>query len=287
MFGLLQPDKVKVGQRIKEIKESMNLSFTELGNRLGIKKPTISSYVQGYALAPENVINQLSSISGKPVGWFYFGNIEEYIADYLKLKGQGKLIKAYPEVVNEIREEFFTGDFKNPGWENEVGYPMEEFIDDCFADILPKIMTRYVSDIVNEQVVNSNKLKELTDKEKEEAAIIIASDTNDFIKVSGEIKFGEKDKIIKMGNNSIDSLAGKGSIEFSEEYLIGKLINVLDDDKATERMISDLSQDLMAKPFCTLFGGEELVRIFQSIRPKLMKLYLEKTPDEISEWFDR
>lgn len=287
MFGLLQPDKVKVGQRIKEIKESMNLSFTELGNRLGIKKPTISSYVQGYALGPENVINQLSSISGKPVGWFYFGNIEEYIADYLKLKGQGKLIKAYPEVVNEIREEFFTGDFKNPGWENEVGYPMEEFIDDCFADILPKIMTRYVSDIVNEQVVNSNKLKELTDKEKEEAAIIIASDTNDFIKVSGEIKFGEKDKIIKMVNNSIDSLAGKGSIEFSEEYLIGKLINVLDDDKATERMISDLSQDLMAKPFCTLFGGEELVRIFQSIRPKLMKLYLEKTPDEISEWFDR
>ncbi|EPM8070694.1 helix-turn-helix domain-containing protein [Enterococcus faecium] len=287
MFGLLQPDKVKVGQRIKEIKESMNLSFTELGNRFGIKKPTISSYVQGYALAPENVINQLSSISGKPVGWFYFGNIEEYIADYLKLKGQGKLIKAYPEVVNEIREEFFTGDFKNPGWENEVGYPMEEFIDDCFADILPKIMTRYVSDIVNEQVVNSNKLKELTDKEKEEAAIIIASDTNDFIKVSGEIKFGEKDKIIKMVNNSIDSLAGKGSIEFSEEYLIGKLINVLDDDKATERMISDLSQDLMAKPFCTLFGGEELVRIFQSIRPKLMKLYLEKTPDEISEWFDR
>ena len=287
MFGLLQPDKVKVGQRIKEIKESMNLSFTELGNRLGIKKPTISSYVQGYALAPENVINQLSSISGIPVGLFYFGNIEEYIADYLKLKGQGKLIKAYPEVVNEIREEFFTGDFKNPGWENEVGYPMEEFIDDCFADILPKIMTRYVSDIVNEQVVNSNKLKELTDKEKEEAAIIIASDTNDFIKVSGEIKFGEKDKIIKMVNNSIDSLAGKGSIEFSEEYLIGKLINVLDDDKATERMISDLSQDLMAKPFCTLFGGEELVRIFQSIRPKLMKLYLEKTPDEISEWFDR
>ncbi|EGO5109515.1 helix-turn-helix domain-containing protein [Enterococcus faecalis] len=287
MFGLLQPDKVKVGQRIKEIKESMNLSFTELGNRLGIKKPTISSYVQGYALAPENVINQLSSISGKPVGWFYFGNIEEYIADYLKLKGQGKLIKAYPEVVNEIREEFFTGEFKNPDWENEVGYPMEEFIDDCFADILPKIMTRYVSDIVNEQVVNSDKLKELTDKEKEEAAIIIASNTNDFIEVSGEIKFGEKDKIIKMVNNSIDSLAGKGSIEFSEEYLIGKLINVLDDDKATERMISDLSQDLIAKPFCTLFGGEELVRIFQSIRPKLMKLYVEKTPEEIFEWFDR
>lgn len=287
MFGLLQPDKVKVGQRIKEIKESMNLSFTELGNRLGIKKPTISSYVQGYALAPESVIKQLSSISGKSVGWLYFGSVKEYIADYLKLKGQGELITSYPEVVDEIREEFFTGNFKNPGWENEVGYPMEEFIDDCFADILPKIMTRYVSDIVNEQVVNADKLKELTDKEKEETAAIIALDTNDFVEMSGEIKFGERDKIIKMVSNSIDNLALNGNIEFPEEYLIGKLINVLDDDKATERIISDLSQVLTAKPFCTLYGGEELVRIFQSMRPKLMKLYVEKTPNEISGWFEK
>ncbi|MFM9785668.1 helix-turn-helix domain-containing protein, partial [Streptomyces scabiei] len=84
MFELLQPDKVKVGQRIKEIKESMNLSFTELGNRLGLKKPTISAYVQGYTLAPIAVIKQLSSISGKTVGWFYYGDIDEYIADYLR-----------------------------------------------------------------------------------------------------------------------------------------------------------------------------------------------------------
>ena len=69
MFGLLQPDKVKVGQRIKEIKESMNLSFTELGNRLGIKKPTISSYVQGYALAPESVINHLVLVGNRWAGF--------------------------------------------------------------------------------------------------------------------------------------------------------------------------------------------------------------------------
>ena len=37
MFGLVQPNKVKVGQRIKEIKDGMSLSFTELGNRLGLK----------------------------------------------------------------------------------------------------------------------------------------------------------------------------------------------------------------------------------------------------------
>ena len=219
------------------------------------------------------------------MGWFYFGDIEEYITDYLKLKGQGELIKAYPEVVNQIKEEFFTGDFKNPGWENEVGYPMEEFIDDYFADILPEIMIRYVSDIVDEQVASSAKLKELTDKEKEEAAVIITSDTNDFIEMSGEIKFGEKEKIVKMVDAEIDNLERKGTIEFSEEYLIGKLINVLDDDEATEKMISILSQGMTDKSFSTSFGGKELVEIFQTMRPALMKLYAEKTPDEIYEWF--
>lgn len=287
MFGLLQPNKEKVGARLKQIKDEMNISFTEFGNRLGLKKPTISSYVQGYNLAPIEVIEKISKISGRSVGWFYFGDIEEYIADYLKLKGQGDLINSYPEVVNQIKEEFFTGNFKNSGWENEVGYPMEEFIDDYFADILPEIMTRYVSDIVDEQVASSEKLKGLTDKEKEEAAVIIASDTNDFIEMSGEIKFGEKERIIAMVEAGIDNFERKGKIEFSEVYLIGKLINVLDDDKATEKMISDLSQDMTDKPFSTFFGGEELVEIFQAMRPALMKLYAEKTPDEIYEWFEK
>lgn len=287
MFGLLQPNKEKVGARLKLIKDEMNISFTEFGSRLGLKKPTISSYVQGYNLAPIEVIEKIAKISGKSVGWFYFGDIEEYIADYLKLKGQGELIKAYPKVVNQIKEEFFTSDFKNPGWENEVGYPMEEFIDDYFADILPEIMTSYVSDIVDEQLASSEKLKELTDKEKEEVAVIIASDLNDFIDMSGEIKFGEKERIVEMIEDGIDNLERKGAIEFSEEYLIEKLINVLDDDEATGKMISELSQELTDKPFSTLFGGEELVEIFQSMRPALMKLYAEKTPDEVHEWFEQ
>lgn len=157
------------------------------------------------------------------MGCFYFGDIEEYITDYLKLKRQGELIKAYPEVVNQIKEEFFSGDFKNPEWENEVGYPMEEFIDDYFADIFPEIMTRYVSDIVDEQIASSDKLKDLTEKEKEEAAVIIASDTNDFIEMSGEVKFGEKEKIVEMIEGGIDNIERKGTIEFSEAYLIGKI----------------------------------------------------------------
>lgn len=112
MFGLLQPDKEKVGERLKQIKEEMDISFTEFGNRLGLKKPTISSYVQGYNLAPIEVLEKVAKISGRPIGWFYFGEIEECITDYLTLKGQAELIKDYPEVVTQIKDEFFTGDLK-------------------------------------------------------------------------------------------------------------------------------------------------------------------------------
>ncbi|WP_249355023.1 hypothetical protein [Enterococcus hulanensis] len=62
-------------------------------------------------------------------------------------------------MVRKIKEEFLTYDFKNLVWENEVGYSMEEFMDDYFADILPEIMTLYVSDIVDEQVASSEKLR--------------------------------------------------------------------------------------------------------------------------------
>lgn len=285
MFGLLQPNKEKVGARLKLIKDEMNISFTEFGSRLGLKKPTISSYVQGYNLAPIEVIEKVAKISGRLVGWFYFGDIEEYIADYLTLKGQGELVKEYPEVVKEIKDEFFTGDFKNPGWENEVGYPMEEFIDDYFADILPSILDRYVEKIVTEKMTNSEKVQSLTEKEKNDALIIVYTEVSDYIEMSGEIKYGDKEEIIALVDQSIRNLDRNPKIEFSDEYLIGKLVNVLNDDGKTEKMISDLSEIMTGKSFSTFFGGQELVEIFQAMRPALMKLYAEKSVDEIYEWF--
>lgn len=287
MFGLLQPNKEKVGARLKQIKDEMNISFTEFGSRLGLKKPTISSYVQGYNLAPIEVIEKISKISGRSVGWFYFGDIEEYIADYLTLKGQGELIEDYPDVIKEIKNEFFNGEYKNPGWENEVGYPEEEFIDDSFSDILPSILDRYVGKIVTEVIERSEKVQSLTETEKNDALIIVYTEVVDYVEMSGEIKYGDKEEIVELVNQSIKNLDRNPKIEFSEEYLIGKLVNVLNDDRKTERMISDLSETMTGKSFSTSFGGQELVEIFQSMRPALMKLYAEKSRDEVYEWFEK
>ena len=86
MFGLLQPNRVNVGKRMRYIKDELGVSLTELGKRLGLIKPTINSYIQGYSLAPLEVIEKLSKISGKKIGWFYFGEMEDFIHDYLLLK---------------------------------------------------------------------------------------------------------------------------------------------------------------------------------------------------------
>ncbi|WP_308903250.1 helix-turn-helix domain-containing protein [Latilactobacillus curvatus] len=287
MFGLLQPDKVKVGQRIKEIKESMNLSFTELGNRLGIKKPTISSYVQGYALAPENVINQLSSISGKPVGWFYFGDIEEYIADYLQLKGQGRIVQEHPEVVKAIKEEFYTGEFKNLGWENEVGYPCEEFMDDYFYELQQEVIKEEVQKMVRDQIKNLPIADELSKQKKDEAVTVITSGIIEYMDVAGEFNYEDKDDMIKMVNREVDKYDFFADSNFEDRYLVGKLINILADQQKTSKLINRLSEELTDKAFIGLFGGEELVETIQTLRPALINLSNKISTDQLEDWFEK
>lgn len=287
MFGLLQPDKVKVGQRIKEIKESMNLSFTELGNRLGIKKPTISSYVQGYALAPESVINQLSSISGKPVGWFYFGDIEEYIADYLQLKGQNRIVQEHPEVVKEIKEEFYTGEFKNPAWENEVGYPCEEFMDDYFYELQQEVIKEELQKMVRDQIKNLPIADELSKQKKDEAVTVITSGIIEYMNVAGEFNYEKKDDMIKVVKEEVAKFDFFANSKFEDKYLIGKLINILSDNQQTIQLLNHLSKELTDRTFTGLFGGEELVETIQTLRPGLINLSNKISDDQLEDWFEK
>ena len=140
MFELLQLDKEKVDRLLKEIKENRNTSFTDFGNCIGLKESTISFYVQGYNWTPMKVIEKIAKFIDKSMGWFYFDGIEEYIADYLQLKWQDQSLYDYRDTAYEIQQIIFTGESKNSDWENEVGYPAEEFIDDCFVDIQERIM---------------------------------------------------------------------------------------------------------------------------------------------------
>lgn len=287
MFGLLKPDKEKVGSRLKMIKDELELSFTEYGNRLGLKKPTISSYVQGYTLLPIEIAEKVSKLSEKPLGWFYFGTIEDYIRDYLSLRGYNKILKDHPEVVSQIKEIFLTDEYKNIGWENEVGYPEEDFIDDCFAEIRNNLLSQYITEVVSEKVENAKETKSLSTKEKDEWVMYISADIKSYNEITLDIEYGDKKKIENIAEKQIQNIKKDESINFNDYYLIGKLINILNDNTETEYLISDLSKMLTDKHFSSFFGGEELIEIFQSMRPALIKLYAEKSDDEMYDWFEK
>jgi hypothetical protein len=48
-----------------------------------------------------------------------------------------------------------------------------------------------------------------------------------------------------------------------------------------------LSKELTGKYFSTFFGGNELIQVFQSLRPELLKLYAETTFDDYYDWFEK
>lgn len=100
------------------------------------------------------------------------------------------------------------------------------------------------------------------------------------------INYGEKEKVVYLVKEAIQSFDLNHNLKFNDEYLIGKLINILDSNGDTAMFISSLSLLFTDKTFSTQWGGEELVEIFQSIRPALIRLYRDKTPDELSSWFE-
>lgn len=68
--------------------------------------------------------------------------------------------------------------------------------------------------------------------------------------------------------NSYERTIKEKDLSFDDNYLVGKLINILADEDETEKLISGLSKELTGKHFSTFFGGDELIQVFQSLRPE-------------------
>ncbi len=198
--------------------------------------------------------------------------------------GHNTLLSDYPNIASEIKEDFLTGDFKNPGWENEFGYPVEEFLDDCFAGIYHEKMREYITSITQEYF---NCHYQLDSKQKEEAVIFVSTEIYGYFSISQDITYGERNKIQEFVKDNFERNIKDKNISFDDGYLVGKLINVLDDPKKTEEIISILSKALTNKEFSSFFGGYEFIEVFQAMRPALMKLYAEKDFEDYYDWFEK
>lgn len=286
MNHLLQPNKKSIGKRIKHIKEDWDVSLTEMGKRLGISKPTMNSYVQGYSLPPKEIIEKLSKITGKSIEWFYYGEPSEYICDYLTLKGYGKLLKESPQIPIKMAQEYLKK-IQNQTIRSDSLYPDEDTIDIWFSEYYDEAMSKYLFHLAKEFVQNQ---ADCPDEKKEEITAFISHELYDTFTAIGYYQYDDEETIQKdIREIYKQKFKGKDNenIVLDEEYLIGKLISILGNEKETSSLISLLSQKLTGYNFNLDESSKELVTIFQSIRPKLIELYSKSARDDYYDWFEK
>ena len=278
---IIKPDKKYVGLRLREVKESLGLSFTEFGERIGVKRMTLNSYVRGENLAPVDVIEKIANLYPQKIGWFYYGTIKEYLITFIDTFGYNTFLAEHPNFIKEF-EKIVASDFDNFPL-NDYYYPTTQSLDEEFSELFEKYIKNDIRNLANKYItsnellskVDCTELVELTVREVYEGYIF-----------SGTRRDITKETLKRDTQSFIDSTLSNGTLKlnYNDDTLLGKLINVLDDEEETLNLISILSTELIDKPFIAFKSGNELIEAFQSLRPKLIELYLENHDEEFEDW---
>lgn len=139
--------------------------------------------------------------------------------------------------------------------------------------------------MVRDQIKNLPIDDELSKQKKDEAVTIITSGIIEYMDVAGEFNYEKKDDMIKLVKQEVDKYDFFAGSNFEDRYLVGKLINILGDQQKTVKLINVLSEELTNKSFSGLFGGEELIEVFEALRPALINLYSKTNTEQLEEWF--
>jgi len=139
--------------------------------------------------------------------------------------------------------------------------------------------------MVHDQIKKLPIADELSKQKKDEAVTIITSGIIEYMDVAGEFNYEDKDDMIKIVTREVDKYDFFADSNFEDQYLVGKLINILADQQKTRELINRLSEELTNKSFSGRFGGEELVEVFETLRPALIRIYSKVSTDELEDWF--
>lgn len=195
-------------------------------------------------------------------------------------------IKKNPVIKTEIGNKIIT-QHRNPNWENEFGYPKESYLDELYNDHYVKFMKEYLKAKTREAI---DQLDTISEQDKEELFAYAFSNAWGYFFEIERIDYPDRERLVSIIDDRVEEWKKKTDEDLpmiSDEYLVGKLINDLKTVEDTEHIIGLLSQALTGHYFSTFFGGDELVEIFQSMRPKLLELYVEKSDDDFYEWFEK
>ncbi|NLQ47920.1 helix-turn-helix domain-containing protein [Streptococcus mutans] len=306
MFEVLKPDKKEVGLRLRQVKNELGLSFSEFGRRLGLKKPTINAYVRGDNLAPLEVLEKVSKLYGKPIDWFYYGEFTDYIANYIEKIGYGTFLKEHPNITQEIEKELFRLK-NNPrhnvtqqgglvlgsheiSWESETGYPNEGYLEDVFFELFEKTSKQEIRERAKNYLATHSNISEAILIESVDYIVNNIYNTYQLIKDPKNLTNETIDNEIKEISEEIVKREGqddKSLIQYDDNFILGKLINILEDSQKTRQLLLNLSYELTNMPFSQFHEGYELVDVLQSLRPKLISLYNQTDYDDWSNWAEK
>ena len=160
-------------------------------------------------------------------------------------------------------------------------------MDDYFYELQQEVIQEEIQKMVSDQIKNLPIADELSKQKKDEAVTVITSGIIEYMDVAGEFNYEKKDDMIKIVTREVDKYDFFADSNFEDQYLVGKLINILADQQKTGELINHLSEELTDKSFTGLFGGEELVETIQTLRPALINLSNKISADQLEDWFEK
>lgn len=237
----MKPNKEFVAVRLKSIRKDLGWTIDMMANKLGLAKGTFNSYLRGLALPSEEVVEKVAQLAGTSKEWIYYGDIKDFIKEYLLDKGYGEFLNDYPHVINGI----YLLLEKNNDTKSINNYQRTiAMVEDIFEDIYNPIFERYIKDLVNEFVLEIKKYPLYIDdieynSQKYYARVLALID-----KERPTIRYGESDRIL--------SLAKK-------EFEIR--VELYNEQKALGKIQEESFLDFMIKKLKTYEGKLEVISI--------------------------
>lgn len=73
----MKPDKLYVSSRLRDIRLDLNLSISEFGDKIGVPKGTVNSWLRGLALPPKEKLLRIALLSNTSINYILWGKESE------------------------------------------------------------------------------------------------------------------------------------------------------------------------------------------------------------------
>lgn len=265
----MKPDKNKVAERIKYIKEALGISLSQMAEKIGISKSTLNSYIRALALPPESVVESISDISKYSKEWIYYGGNLEYIKDSLITLGYENFIADFPFVIEDLNKELIKiGEQEYPNIVTINVNFKEKFYYPLFSEYVEKLVEGF------SEKVDKHPLKEAGKTYGSERYL-----KNIWMYIDSEVSYGDEDKILEIAEREYKNWMETFNISMSDSYrerVKEELLNSWILALSTEEGIRDVMNTFSSEGRGSNIEFEELVDGFKEFKCTLERIRLEK-----------